>query len=407
MELPEEGEFCGQVSSHDPTGGNADYNQFMDIVPHEDRSAGLIADLKGPGAVVRIWSASPIHKKTSVGNLLFFFDGEKEPRLKVDFKKFLRGELGEPFVPPLVQLDPQLKGSLCYVPIPYAKSLRILLDPAPESTYDLSKYIYYHLQYIRLADGDHIESFAPEKQQDYADTLRPVAEKYKEKEPWTPVTSYGDRQNSQIQIKAGGKKVMQKEGSGIVRLLQINASRQDIETLRNVLVYFYADKTETPTIASPLGDLFGLPFGEIEDRFTSLPIGWKKDEGGYLKFPMPFKGEWRLELHNKSAHDLSFDLSMIVEIKETLPDNLGFFHARWNRELRPPKGLSWSEEDSEKGSVHNPGARKGQVLSSENWMILQDTGRGRFVGAAYSMHGLRYKGPGSSADGYLEGDEMF
>src|SRR6187402_2440734 len=42
-------------SSYDRSGGNADFGKFLSI---EGRD-GVMADMDGPGAIVRIWSANP------------------------------------------------------------------------------------------------------------------------------------------------------------------------------------------------------------------------------------------------------------------------------------------------------------------------------------------------------------
>src|SRR5690349_20435367 len=49
---------------------NGDAGKFIRVEPVEGRQERVMADLTGPGAVVRIWSANP------GGTLRFYFDGE-------------------------------------------------------------------------------------------------------------------------------------------------------------------------------------------------------------------------------------------------------------------------------------------------------------------------------------------
>src|SRR5215207_2857080 len=70
----------GSVSSYDRTGGNDDgfsgKYSFVARVP-----GGLVlADLKGPGVVYRIWTPTPNDRP-----LEFYFDGEASPRIAVPF----------------------------------------------------------------------------------------------------------------------------------------------------------------------------------------------------------------------------------------------------------------------------------------------------------------------------------
>ena len=53
---------------------NGDAGQYLSKSDHEGITEYVMADLKGPGTVVRIWSANPD------GLLRFYFDGESTPR---------------------------------------------------------------------------------------------------------------------------------------------------------------------------------------------------------------------------------------------------------------------------------------------------------------------------------------
>ncbi len=73
---------------------NGDAGNFVRVEATPNGKEYVMADLKGPGAVVRLWSANPS------GTLRFYFDGEKEPRIKVKMADFLQGKVSplvEPF----------------------------------------------------------------------------------------------------------------------------------------------------------------------------------------------------------------------------------------------------------------------------------------------------------------------
>ena len=64
---------------------NGDAGNYLRTINMPGRREFVMADLRGPGAVTRIWSANP------TGTLRFYFDGEAEPRLAVHTGDLLDG----------------------------------------------------------------------------------------------------------------------------------------------------------------------------------------------------------------------------------------------------------------------------------------------------------------------------
>ena len=85
------------------------------------RTEHVLADLKGPGAITRFWSANP--DRTNVTR--FYFDGEAEPRLALPLADLFKG-LGEPFGPDFSYISGT--GGNLYFPLPYAASLKITVE---------------------------------------------------------------------------------------------------------------------------------------------------------------------------------------------------------------------------------------------------------------------------------------
>ena len=87
----------GQASSYDRASNdlrneeawyaNGDYGQFVRTETIDGRIESVLADLKGPGAVVRIWSANP------KGRIRFYFDGETRPRFSEKMGELLSGQV--------------------------------------------------------------------------------------------------------------------------------------------------------------------------------------------------------------------------------------------------------------------------------------------------------------------------
>src|SRR5688572_14359830 len=107
-----------QLSSYDRTGGNDDGFSGKYSSIRKEAEGLVIADLKGPGVINRIWTPTP-----EADTVKFYFDGEKTPRISIPFINLFTGKTF-PFVAPLC--GNQLGGFYSYLPIPYQKSLKII-----------------------------------------------------------------------------------------------------------------------------------------------------------------------------------------------------------------------------------------------------------------------------------------
>ncbi len=109
----------GSASSYDRTGGNDD--GFAGTYSFVRKEAGglVIADLKGPGMVTRIWTPTP-----SDDIVEFYFDGETAPRISEKFFDLFSGKRF-PFLALLSGIGAD--GFYTYVPLEYKKSLKIIV----------------------------------------------------------------------------------------------------------------------------------------------------------------------------------------------------------------------------------------------------------------------------------------
>jgi hypothetical protein len=164
-------------------------------------------------------------------------------------------------------------------------------------------------------------------------------------------------------------------GAGIIRRFWVTiAPRADVSIHRQTILRMYWDDEPMPSVEVPIGDFFGVGFGEQKD-YISLPLN--ETSGGYnCYWPMPFhkRARWTLtNLSKKRIDAFYYNIDFIAYKK--LPKECLHFHAQWRRE--------------------NP-TRPGQ-----NYTLLEATGRGHFVGAALFMQNRRGRDLG-----FLEGDEM-
>lgn len=169
--------------------------------------------------------------------------------------------------------------------------------------------------------------------------------------------------------------LMDYKGAGIVRRFWVTiAPRSEMTIHRQAILRMYWDGEATPSVETPVGDFFGVGFGEQKD-YTSLPLN--EMSGGYnCYWPMPFhkSAHWTLTNLSKKKID-AFYYNIDFTAYKSLPKDIRHFHAQWRRENPTKKDV--------------------------NYTILDATGQGHFVGVALFMQNRRGKG-----FGFLEGDEM-
>ena len=164
------------------------------------------------------------------------------------------------------------------------------------------------------------------------------------------------------------------EGTGVVRRWWITiAPRGAAEILRHLIVRCYWDGEETPSVEVPVGDFFGMGFGEWKD-YISLPLNMTS--GGYNAYwPMPFRRSARITVENTGNVPVeSFYYNVDIRTYSQLPEGALYFHAQY---------------------------RQSRTRAGEPVTILETTGRGHYVGTLLSMQPERGKNYS-----YLEGDEQ-
>ncbi len=171
------------------------------------------------------------------------------------------------------------------------------------------------------------------------------------------------------------------KGPAIIKHIWITIACRDKYYLRKILFRAYWDGENSPSIDSPIGDFFGIGHG-IAKHFISLPLTMTCDRGFNCYFPMPFNDEAVFEIVNECETEIShFYFHIDYEVLSEEMRNVGYFHAKWRRELTKPS------------------ASEVNLSGDSNYLILYAKGRGHYVGCILNVHGLR---PGW----WGEGDDM-
>jgi hypothetical protein len=340
---------CVQDSSYDRSGGNGDANNFL----RREGNKAILSDIRGPGCIYRFWSAN------AAGHLRIYFDGESAPRIDCPMQDLFLGKV-EPFVQPVV--GHRSGGWYCFFPMPFAKGCRIeVTDPGP---------MYYHVEYQLFPDGAPIRTFTSKLSAEDAAALKTVLQQWDHLGE-SPYSAAVDSQvAAEAAVPAGQtKSVALLQGAGEIRNLSMKLRPADRNTLRQTVLRVYWDGADKPGIEAPLGDFFGVGFGD--QRFAALPDAMT-DKGYVCHWPMPYGRSARIEVANTGKTDLTAISWSIGYCKlKKMPPNVGYFHAQWHRQT---------------------------TVAGEHFHILQTTGRGHYVGEHTDMQGDR-------GIWFLEGDE--
>jgi len=249
--------------------------------------------------------------------------------------------------------------------MPFQKSCRIeVTDPGA---------MYYHVQYQLFPDGTPVKTFTRELSPEDKDNLEKVKSQWNhlgdDPKDVLPTVS---TMHGKFELKPGVVKAFSNiGGAGEINALHLKVTPATRATLRQTVLRVYWDNAKKPAIESPVGDFFGIGFGD--QRYRSLP-GAMTDADYVCYWPMPFGKHARFELANLGTQPLKQVVWSLDYTKLERPmEGVGYFHGQWHRQT---------------------------TIAGEHFHILQTSGRGLYVGEHTDMQGDR-------GIGFLEGDEKF
>lgn len=353
LPLPAPGVTCRQFASTDPSGRGEDHGHFL----RRDGDTCVLAEMVGPGVIVRLWSANP------AGRLRVFCDGEDEPRIDGPFADLFTGEL-PPFVPPIA--THASGGWISYFPIPYAKACRVVVselrDPGA---------LYYQVQYLTYPPATPMRTFTRDlpvgEQRELASVLRAW------RAPGSMPVAHDAVSHATHASLASGKEheVFAVAQAGTIVDLRVDLEPHTAAAMRGLELLAAWDGNE-PSIRAPVGDFFACGFGVTPYR--GLALGWD-DDGGYCRLPMPFGARARVWLRNSGAESVTVRAD-----------------ARWlPATAAMPTDSPWALH-AEFRSVDGVGNAKYEIASIE--------GPGKYVGVTQTLQGV-------GDLWYLEGNEEF
>ena len=207
-----------------------------------------------------------------------------------------------------------------------------------------------------------------------------------------------------IQIKSNETVTLAEiEGPGIINHIYFTTILPNPLEFRNAIIRMYWDNEKNPSVEVPLGDFFGVSncrLRLINSLMISIFRGISGSYGFNTYFPMPFSSHAKIEIENQGSSTLGGYITGFwyhidyEKLDEALPNDIAYFHARWNRE----KLTIINEKISERKK--NVQLWNGKNLTGEdNYVILDTEGDGQLAGLLLNIDNL-------VGGWYGEGDDM-
>lgn len=353
--LPLKGERGEQFSSYDQRSiydtDNDKYimwdaNHDGTYVLRHENGREVLAEMKGPGCIWRIWSATPQDGKVAI-----YLDGSEQPVIDIPFKDYFSGDTS-PFNRDQLVYTASM-GHNSYVPIPYQKSCKIVAEPGWG--------VYYHFTYSTFPEGTEVETLQLPLTDSQSQSLDKVNDMLGSRGP-RAASSARDRTVTRKEYLHPGSTliVAELDGPSAITSIQVKLDKplaKDREVLTELVLAVRWDANKEYAVYAPLGAFFGTMPGL--NYYRSYPMGIETDNTLYSNWYMPF-GE-KAELCIINTGDRKVPLEMIIDYRKIKSaDKLGRFHAKWHRDQFLP-------EDPDR---------------TIDWTILKTKGKGRYVGVA-------------------------
>jgi hypothetical protein len=284
----------------------------------------LMAEVQGPGAIVRGWSAGmagilrvyldPITEGDQKSDGTLIYEGPAYEFLARRSAQFLKSAAVD-----LDAKDAFVQTDADYFPIPFAKGLKVTWEGTMEELQ------FYHLQVRKYAEGTAVRTFNPQVDiKEFEPQIRTaVAGLTKpgiEEEGAKPLSAKIDPNNAWGWSSEGN-------GPGAIRELSLKISAENLdEALRGCLLRISFDGSQRPQVESPLGDFFAS--GPGINPFSSLPFTVEADGTLTCRFVMPYRETAHVEIVNYTAKPVNLQGKVRIAPWKW-DDSSMYFHAKW------------------------------------------------------------------------------
>ncbi len=317
----------------------------------------LICDVEGPGAIVRLWTA------TISGDVRVTLDDASAPLYEGPAEKFFRHPydtfLADSAITPEVLAGSLYQRNAAYAPFPFAKRCKIVWIG------NARKVHFYQVQIRKYAKETPVATFAPNDINVFADKIKKAASVLSDIEKnWT----YVSQEAKPISLTVPAKTIDQGfkvEGTGAIERLVLNLKAHDLDkALRQTILHIQFDDAPWPQVQAPVGDFFGA--GPGINPYVSVPFTVAPDGTMTCRYVMPYKRAMRILFDNRGDQDVSVSGSVLCSDYKWDDEASMYFRARWRVD-------------------HNLVASVHDEMGGQDLPFLIARGKGVYVGTAIMM----------------------
>ena len=159
------------------------------------------------------------------------------------------------------------------------------------------------------------------------------------------------------------------EGPGIIRHIWMTVPDKTAAgsfVMRDLVLRFYWDDEETPSVECPVGDFFCNGFGE-RAIVNSMPICVNPTGGMNCYFEMPFRKHARVTLTSEHPGFIKYIFYTFNYALTDVPDDAMYFHARFNRERSTRRGVDYTVLDGVRGKGYYVGTYMALCALERYW----------------------------------------
>ena len=134
---------------------------------------------------------------------------------------------------------------------------------------------------------------------------------------------------------------------------------------RYSILRFYWDDEKTPSVEVPIGDFFGMGWGQYAP-LRSLPVCVNPGSAFNCYWPMPFRKKCRITLENIDNKDMTLFYQVDYILTE-VPSDAAYFHAQFRRVNPLPYKQNYVLVDSIKGKGQYVGTYMAWGVHNNGW----------------------------------------
>ncbi|MBC7773643.1 MAG: DUF2961 domain-containing protein, partial [Pyrinomonadaceae bacterium] len=258
------------------------------------------------------------------------------------------------------------RGFNSYVPIPYAKSMKVTMCLGAPA--EKTPGVYYQINCRNYAAGTAVDSFTPdlvakaksvidEAQLLFADPRSPFLN------PTDPITKEA------LIVKPGESRTVQlPKGPGAVRYMAMGIAVPSDSSIERTQVWqsmvLQAEFDGEQTIWCPLGAFFGAGVGinKFQDWYRNvLPQKYL-----HCRWVMPYKDKGSFTITNTGKQTYTVQFNVVTKPYTSWDPNLMHFHAAWNYEYPIHARKAAGTKDWNYVEIHGKGIYVADTLSVMN-----------------------------------------